>query len=91
MVVGAPSRCTRYTHASDGSGWSSGDVGSSLKPDLANPDEARTVNSNNSERLLRGIARFIRLSGKLATMATHSGLRRSLVFLKISLCCECSH
>ena len=28
MVVGAPSRCTRYTHASDGSGWSSGDEGS---------------------------------------------------------------
>ena len=38
MVVGAPSRCTRYTHASDGSGWSSGDEGPSLKPDL-NPSK----------------------------------------------------
>ena len=28
MVVGAPSRCTRYTHASDGSAWSSGERGS---------------------------------------------------------------
>ena len=38
MVVGAPSRCTRYTHANDGSGWSSGDEGPSLKPDF-NPSK----------------------------------------------------
>jgi hypothetical protein len=37
MVVGAPSRCTRL-HTSDGSGWSSGDEGPSLKPDL-NPSK----------------------------------------------------
>jgi hypothetical protein len=50
MVVGAPSRCTRYTHASDGFGWSSGDEGPSLKPDL-NP--TKPVRQLESERLLQ--------------------------------------
>ena len=37
MVVGAPG-VRVYTHTSDGAGWSSGDEGPSLKPDL-NPSQ----------------------------------------------------
>ena len=45
MVVGAPSRCTRYTHASDGSAWSSGERGSVAQARFEFK-QAGTVNSN---------------------------------------------
>jgi hypothetical protein len=67
MAVGAPSSAL-YTHASDGFGWSSGDEGPSLKPYLIQASRYRQL---ESERLLCRIARFVRLSGKLATMAPH--------------------
>ena len=38
MVVGAPSRCTRLHSCQRRIGWSSGDEGPSLKPDL-NPSK----------------------------------------------------
>ena len=80
MVVGAPQgvRSLPLMPATGPAGVQ-GDEGPSLKPDLNPSSRYRQL---ESERLLQGIARFIRLSGKLATMATHSGLRRSLVLLK---------
>ena len=77
MVVGAPSRCTRYTHASDGSAWSSGERGSIAEARFE-PKQVGTVNSNPNG--FWRIARFIQLSGKLATMAPHSG--RSCVLIR---------
>ena len=45
-----------------------GNEGPSLKPDLIQASRYRQL---ESERLLQVIARFVRLSGKLATMAPY--------------------